>query len=39
MLRNHFGQLLLNVFHRVRVWLVTLASTKLVKENEPEENP
>jgi hypothetical protein len=24
---------------RVRVWLVALAGTKLVKENEPEENP
>ncbi|MEH6538245.1 MAG: hypothetical protein V7719_17745 [Psychroserpens sp.] len=24
---------------RVRVWLVALARSKLVKENEPEENP
>lgn len=23
---------------RVRVWLVALASSKLIKENEPEEN-
>ena len=28
-----------NVLQRVRVWLVALARTKLVKENEPEENP
>ncbi|MFT4802138.1 MAG: hypothetical protein ACI93N_001914 [Flavobacteriaceae bacterium] len=30
---------MLNVFQRVRVWLVALAGTKLAKENEPEENP
>jgi hypothetical protein len=28
-----------NEAQRVRVWLVALAITKLVKENEPEENP
>ncbi|MFT4683623.1 MAG: hypothetical protein ACI863_000215 [Flavobacteriales bacterium] len=28
-----------NYWQRVRVWLVELARTKLVKENEPEENP
>jgi len=28
-----------NEAQRVRVWLVALAKTKLVKENEPEENP
>ncbi len=28
-----------NEAQRVRVWLVALARTKLVKENEPEENP
>ncbi|WP_299137039.1 hypothetical protein [uncultured Tenacibaculum sp.] len=27
------------VVQRVRVWLVALAGTKLVKGNEPEENP
>ena len=26
-------------WQRVRVWLVALARSKLVKENEPEENP
>jgi hypothetical protein len=28
-----------NEAQRVCVWLVALARTKLVKENEPEENP
>ena len=28
-----------NWWQRVRVWLVALARSKLVKENEPEENP
>jgi hypothetical protein len=28
-----------NACQRVRVWLVALARSKLVKENEPEENP
>jgi len=28
-----------NYTQRLRVWLVALARSKLVKENEPEENP
>ena len=28
-----------NEAQRVRVWLVALVRSKLVKENEPEENP
>ncbi len=29
----------LNYTQRLRVWLVAFARSKLVKENEPEENP
>jgi len=38
-LRQNYRYFKFNYAQRVRVWLVSLARTKLAKENEPEENP